>query len=59
MNFPECEAKAMKLSKPDGISLTTPPFWGFILNTVCTIAPHMPTENMEILYEVIEKYGYY
>jgi len=32
---------------------------GFILNTACTISPHTPAENVDVLYEMIEKYGYY
>jgi uroporphyrinogen decarboxylase len=32
---------------------------GFILSTACAIAPATPAENLDILYEVVEKYGYY
>jgi len=32
---------------------------GFILSTACTISPHTPPENVDVLYEMIEKYGYY
>jgi hypothetical protein len=32
---------------------------GFILSTACSIAPATPAENVEVLYEVIEKYGYF
>lgn len=32
---------------------------GFILSTACSIAPGTPAENLEVLYEVVEKYGYY
>ena len=32
---------------------------GFILSTACSIAPGTPAENMDVLYEVVEKYGYY
>ena len=32
---------------------------GFILSTACSIAPSTPPENVEILREVVEKYGYY
>jgi uroporphyrinogen-III decarboxylase len=32
---------------------------GFILSTACTISPHTPAENADVLYEMIEKYGYY
>jgi hypothetical protein len=32
---------------------------GFILSTACAIAPATPAENLDILCEVVEKYGYY
>ena len=32
---------------------------GFILSTACAIAPATPAENLDVLYEVVEKYGYY
>jgi len=32
---------------------------GFILSTACSIAPGTPPENIDILYELVEKYGYY
>lgn len=32
---------------------------GFILSTACSIAPGTPARNLEVLYEVVEKYGYY
>lgn len=32
---------------------------GFILSTACTISPHTPPENLDVLYEMTEKYGYY
>jgi hypothetical protein len=32
---------------------------GFILSTACSIAPGTPAENLEVLSEVVEKYGYY
>jgi hypothetical protein len=32
---------------------------GFILSTACAIAPGTPQENLDILYEVVEQYGYY
>jgi hypothetical protein len=32
---------------------------GFILSTACSIAPHTPPENLDVLYEMIEKYGHY
>ena len=32
---------------------------GFILSTACSIAPGTPPENLEVLYQVVEKYGYY
>ena len=32
---------------------------GFILSTACAIAPDTPPENLDMLYEVINKYGYY
>ena len=31
----------------------------FILSTACSIAPSTPAENLDVLYEVVEKYGYY
>ncbi len=32
---------------------------GFILSTACSISPSTPRENLDVLYEVVEKYGYY
>lgn len=32
---------------------------GFILSTACTIAPYTPPENLDVLFEMVEKYGYY
>lgn len=32
---------------------------GFILSTACSIAPSTPARNLEVLYEVVERYGYY
>lgn len=32
---------------------------GFILSTACSISPATPSENLEVLHEVIEQYGYY
>ena len=32
---------------------------GFILSTACTIAPSTPPENLDVLAEVVEKYGRY
>ena len=32
---------------------------GFILSTACSIAPKVPTKRLEMLYTLIEKYGYY
>jgi uroporphyrinogen-III decarboxylase len=32
---------------------------GFILSTACSIAPSTPPENLDVLFEVVEKYGYY
>jgi uroporphyrinogen-III decarboxylase len=32
---------------------------GFILSTACAIAPGTPAENLDILHEVVEHYGYY
>ena len=32
---------------------------GFILSTACAIAPGTPAENLDTLYEVVERYGYY
>jgi len=32
---------------------------GFILSSACSIAPKTPTENIGLLYNLIEKYGYY
>jgi hypothetical protein len=32
---------------------------GFILSTACSIAPGTPPENIDVLYEVVRKYGYY
>jgi hypothetical protein len=32
---------------------------GFILSTACSIAPATPAENLDVLHEVVEQYGYY
>ncbi len=32
---------------------------GFILSTACSIAPATPARNLDVLYEVVERYGYY
>jgi hypothetical protein len=32
---------------------------GFVLSTACSIAPETSAQNMDVLYEVVEKYGYY
>lgn len=32
---------------------------GFILSTACSIAPDTPAKNLDVLFEVVEKYGYY
>ena len=32
---------------------------GFILSSACSIAPKTSTENIQILYDLIEEYGYY
>jgi hypothetical protein len=32
---------------------------GFILSTACSIAPGTPAQNLDVLIEVVEKYGYY
>jgi len=32
---------------------------GFILSTACTIAPYTPPDNLDVLFEMVEKYGYY
>ena len=32
---------------------------GFILSTACSIAPNVPRKNVQILYELIQKYGLY
>ena len=32
---------------------------GFILSSACALAPGTPLENLDALYEIIEKYGYY
>lgn len=32
---------------------------GFILSTACSIAPSTAPENLDVLFEVIQKYGYY
>ena len=32
---------------------------GFILSTACSIAPATPARNLDVLHEVVEKYGYY
>ncbi len=32
---------------------------GFILSSACALAPETPPENLDALYETIEKYGYY
>lgn len=32
---------------------------GFILSTACSIAPNVPRKNVQLLYELIQKYGLY
>ncbi len=32
---------------------------GFILSTACSIAPDTPAHNLDELFMVVEKYGYY
>jgi MtaA/CmuA family methyltransferase len=32
---------------------------GFILSTACSIAPKVPKENVEVLYEAVEEFGKY
>lgn len=32
---------------------------GFILSTACSVSPATPAENLDVLYETIEQYGYY
>lgn len=32
---------------------------GFILSTACSIAPNVPRKNVQMLYELIQKYGLY
>lgn len=32
---------------------------GFILSSACSIAPKTPTENVQMLYDLVEEYGYY
>jgi hypothetical protein len=32
---------------------------GFILSTACSIAPRVPKENIEVLYDAVEEYGKY
>ena len=32
---------------------------GFILSTACSIAPDTPAQNLDELFKVVEKYGYY
>ena len=32
---------------------------GFILSTACTISPHTPPENVDILYEMVQEHGNY
>ena len=32
---------------------------GFILSTACSIAPDTPAKNLDELFKVVEKYGYY
>lgn len=32
---------------------------GYILSTACSVAPQVPRENLKILSEIVEKYGYY
>lgn len=34
-------------------------FPGFILSSACSIAPKTPTENVQLLYSLVEKYGFY
>jgi len=38
---------------------TAKPGGGFILSSACSVAPHTPQDNMLILSELIDKYGYY
>ncbi|MGB9773953.1 MAG: uroporphyrinogen decarboxylase family protein [Bacteroidota bacterium] len=35
------------------------PGGGYILSTACSVAPHVPRDNMLVLHEVVEKYGWY
>ena len=32
---------------------------GFILSSACALAPGTPEENLDALYDIVEKYGYY
>lgn len=32
---------------------------GFILSTACSVAPGVPPENIEVLYDAVERYGRY
>ncbi len=32
---------------------------GYILSASCAVAPHVPPENLEVLYDVVEEYGRY
>ena len=32
---------------------------GFILSSACSIAPKTPTENVQLLYSLVEEYGFY
>lgn len=32
---------------------------GYILSTACSVAPRVPPENLEVLYDVVEEYGRY
>jgi len=40
----------IEIAKPGG---------GYILSTACSVAPHVPLENLEILYEAAEEFGRY
>jgi len=40
----------VEIAKPGG---------GYILSTACSVAPRVPPENLQALYEVVEEYGQY
>jgi len=40
----------LQYGKPDG---------GYILSTACSVSPHTPPENIILLAELVEKYGWY